>query len=101
MLRLFVNALTVRDKYSLLNEDNLTQPIQMPLPKKAKKIFGSIFSIFQSEIEFWAFWAYVFPKLKKDVLDKCLKSKVSEDTSTSYMANDSTLISLIYHCEGN
>ena len=31
---LFVNALTVHDKYSLLNKDNFTQPIQMQLPRK-------------------------------------------------------------------
>ena len=36
MLRLFVNTLTADDKYSLLNRDNLTQPIQLQLPQKQK-----------------------------------------------------------------
>ena len=35
-LRLFVNTLTTDDKYSLLNSDNLTQPIQMQLSQKQK-----------------------------------------------------------------
>ena len=33
---MFVNTLTADDKYSLLNRDNLTQPIRMPLSKKHK-----------------------------------------------------------------
>ena len=35
-LRLFVNTLTADDKYSLLNRENLTQPIQMQLCNKQK-----------------------------------------------------------------
>ena len=31
---MFVNILTADDKYSLLNRDNLTQPIQMKLSQK-------------------------------------------------------------------
>ena len=38
LLRLFVNTLTADDKYSLLNRDNLTQPIQTQLSQK-KKLF--------------------------------------------------------------
>ena len=34
ILGLFVNTMTVGDKYSLLNRDNLTQPIQMQLSRK-------------------------------------------------------------------
>ena len=34
ILGLFVNTLTAHDKYSLLNRDNLTQPIQMQLSEK-------------------------------------------------------------------
>ena len=48
ILRLFIETLTVNDKYSLLNKDNLTQPIQMPLSQKQKnvsKIFLYIFKI--------------------------------------------------------
>ena len=36
-LSLFVNTLTADDKYSLLNKDNLAQPIHMQLSKKKKK----------------------------------------------------------------
>ena len=35
-LRLFVNTLTAADKYSLLNRDNLTKPIQMLISQKQK-----------------------------------------------------------------
>ena len=34
IFRLFVNILTADDKYTLLNTDNLTQPIQMELSGK-------------------------------------------------------------------
>ena len=36
VLRLFVNTQTADDKYSLLNRDNLTQPIQMQLSQEQK-----------------------------------------------------------------
>ena len=38
ILRLFANTLMVDDKHYLLNRDNLTQPIQMQLDQKQKKI---------------------------------------------------------------
>ena len=46
ILRLFVNTLTADDKYSPLNRDNLTQPIQRLLSQKQKtfSIFLSAFS---------------------------------------------------------
>ena len=40
MLRLFVNSFTADGKYSVLNRDNLTKPIQMQLSHKEKKILG-------------------------------------------------------------
>ena len=40
ILRLFVNTLTDDDKYSLLNRDNLTQPIQILLSWKQKTFSG-------------------------------------------------------------
>ena len=43
ILRLFVKTLTTGDKYSLLNRDNLTQPIQMQLYPK-QKTFSEFFS---------------------------------------------------------
>ena len=36
ILRLFLNRLTVDDKYSLRNSENLRQPIQIELFKKQK-----------------------------------------------------------------
>ena len=45
ILGLFVDILTADDKYSLLNKDNLMQPIQMQLSKK-QKTFSEIFSAF-------------------------------------------------------
>ena len=44
-LRLFANTLTDDDKYSVLNRDNLTQPIQILLSQKQKT-----FSKFSSKI---------------------------------------------------
>ena len=49
MLKLFVNTLTVDDKYYLLNKDNLTEPTEMKLSKK-KKLFFNFFNIFQITI---------------------------------------------------
>ena len=45
ILRLFVNTLTADDKYSLLNRDNLTQPIQILLSQKQEN-FSRFFSSF-------------------------------------------------------
>ena len=39
-LYLFVNTLTADDKYSLLNGENLTQPIRTQLSQKQKAFFG-------------------------------------------------------------
>ena len=43
--RLFPNTLTADGKYSLLNRDNLTQPIQMQVSRK-EKTFSRLFSSF-------------------------------------------------------
>ena len=43
--RLFPNTLSADDKYSLLNRDNLTQPIQILLSQK-QKTFSQFFSEF-------------------------------------------------------
>ena len=43
--RLFPNTLSADGKYSLLNRDNLTQPIQMQLSRK-QKTFSQFFSPF-------------------------------------------------------
>ena len=42
---MFVNTLTADDKYSLLNRDNLRQPIQTPLSQK-HKAFSQFFLAF-------------------------------------------------------
>ena len=42
-LELFVNTLAANDRYSLLNRDNLTQPIQMQLPQKKTPQFSSTY----------------------------------------------------------
>ena len=36
ILRFFVNTLAADDKYSLLNRDNLTEPLQILLSEKPK-----------------------------------------------------------------
>ena len=57
--RLFPNTLSADGKYSLLNTDNLTQPIQMQLSQK-EKTFSNFFSAFlKSSLNFDHF-------LKKD-----------------------------------
>ena len=57
--RLFPNTLSADGKYSLLNRDNLTQPIQMQLSQK-EKTFSNFFSAFlKSSLNFDHF-------LKKD-----------------------------------
>ena len=45
MLKLFVNTLSADDKYSLLNRDNLTEPIQILLSQKQKN-FSQFFIAF-------------------------------------------------------
>ena len=42
---MFVNTLSADDKYSFLNRDNLTQPIQMQLSQK-QKTFSEYFCAF-------------------------------------------------------
>ena len=44
-LELFVNTFTADDKYSLLNRDKLTQPIQMQLPSKSKLFSQFVFAL--------------------------------------------------------
>ena len=46
ILGLFIHTLTSDGKYSLLNSDNLTQPVKMQIFKEEKK-----FSFFSSVLE--------------------------------------------------
>ena len=48
ILRLFVNTLTADDKHYLLNQDNLTQPIQLQLSQKQKSFAEFFFAISKS-----------------------------------------------------
>ena len=45
---MFVNILTADDKYSLLNRDNLRQPIQMQLSPKQKTFSQFLSTILKS-----------------------------------------------------
>ena len=81
ILGLFVNTMTADGKHSLLNRDNLTQPIQMQLCQK-RKTFSQFFSAFlKSRLNFEHFQtnmtliAYIFRKLQtgKDVVRQMFK----------------------------
>ena len=52
ILRLFVNTLTADDKYSLLNRDNLTQPIQILLSQKEKTFSQFLATFLKSTLNF-------------------------------------------------
>ena len=48
VLKVFVKALTARDKYSLRNRENLTQPIQMKLSQKQETLSQIFFLDFSN-----------------------------------------------------
>ena len=50
-LKVFVNALTAPEKYSLRIRDNLTQPIQMQL-SQIEEFLSNFFLIFEIHIKF-------------------------------------------------
>ena len=70
---LFVNTLTADDKYSLLNNHNLTQPIQMQLSQKQKTFSQLFFAFLKSMLNFAHFQnkmsliAEVFSKLRTPI----------------------------------
>ena len=93
VLGLLVNTLSTDEKHLVFHRDNLTIPIKMQLSQK-QKVFLNFLLLFWSLAENlhvlkkkMALIAFVFPKIRisKTRLDKCLKSPVSEDVSTSYM----------------
>ena len=51
-LKLFLNALTGRDKYSLHNRDNLHQPFQMRLSEKQEIFCEFFFAFLKSTLNF-------------------------------------------------
>ena len=69
MLRLLVNRSIPDDKCSLLNRDNLTQPIQIVLSQKQKTVSQFFFAFSKSALNFEHF-------LKKDDPDRiCISQK--------------------------
>ena len=116
--RLFPNTLSADGKYSLLNRDNLTEPIQMQVSRK-EKTFSQFFSSFlKSNLNFehirkkeMTLIADVFRNYgpRKTWLDQCLKSLVSRDPSESNIVtapkhcwnlHGSTVTIFIDRCEG-
>ena len=96
ILRVVVNTFTANGKYSLLNGDNLMQPIHMQLYRKPKNFSEVFFSIFKIYIKFAKFSKKRWPsslmyfrnyELRKAWLDNCLKSPLSQDPSTGNMVN--------------
>ena len=67
---MFVNTLTADDKYSLLNRDNLTQPIWTILSQKHKAFSQFFLAFSKSTLNLNIFKtkmtlvAYLFPKLR-------------------------------------
>ena len=49
---MFVNILTADAKHSLLNRDNLTQPIQMQLSQKQKTFSQFLSALMKSRLSF-------------------------------------------------
>ena len=52
VLRMFANILTVDDKYSLFNIDNLRRPIQMELSQKQKTFSEFIAAFLKAGLNF-------------------------------------------------
>ena len=119
ILGLLVKTFAAHEKCPALNRDNLTTPIQMMLSEE-KKLFLNFLPAFpKSKLSFEHFEkkkltliAFVFSKVRtpNTWLDKCLKSSVSENPSTSNMVNvhkhclnlhRSTFIGFIDHWQGN
>ena len=119
ILRLFVDTFTADDKYSPLNRDKLTQSIQTLLSQKQKTFSPFFFGISLICIRFLTFSKKRWPSLPmyfrnlglwKRWLDECLKSHVSEDSTTSNMEDgpkhwsnvqEVTFTIFIKHCEHN
>ena len=55
LLGMFANILTADDKYSLLNRDNLRQPIQMQLSQKEKTFSEFVFEFLKCKLNFERF----------------------------------------------
>ena len=51
-MRLFINAFTADEKYSLVNRDNLALPIQMQFSQKQKAFYDFFDSVLKSRLKF-------------------------------------------------
>ena len=118
ILGLFINILTADDKYSLLNRDNLLQHLQMQWCQKQKTFppffahfrnLDSILKIFKKKMTLIADNSSTDGR-RKTWSDKCLKSPISEEPSTSNIVNwpkhcwnlnSSTFTIFIDHCGCN
>ena len=90
------NTLAADGKYPVLNRDNLTIPIQIQLSQKRNTFSQFVATFWKSRLHFKYFEKkkitlidFVFSKLRtpKTYSDKCLKRPVSENPSTSNIAN--------------
>ena len=78
ILRLFVKLLTGDEKHSLLNRDNLTQPIQILVSQK-ENTFSRLFSGLQnSELHFEHF------QKRDDPHGRCI-SEMTDSTKSDYI----------------
>ena len=70
ILRLVVNTFNADEKYSLLNRDNLTQPIHMVFSQKQKAFSGTLFPFLEFILNLKHFQKnmtlirHVFPKVQ-------------------------------------
>ena len=101
ILGLFVKTLTADDKYSLFHRDNLLQRLQMQLSQKQNSFLAFCLHISENYIQFWTFSEERWPSyltdfwtngLRKTMLEKCLKSPVSEAPLTSNMVNGPNIV---------
>ena len=101
-LRLFLNTLTANDKCSLLNRDDLRQPIQMKLSQKQITLFEFVSAFLKSRLDFEHFQ-------KKGASHKSKKSKKSpfigpfgkqhvRGSKQCWNLNHTTFTIFIYHC---
>ena len=120
-LGLLVNTFAADDKCLVLNTDNSKKAIQMQLSQKQKNFSNDFATFLKCRLNFQHFEKkkktltlidFVFLKLRtsKTCVDKCLKSSISVDHSTSNMVNvpkhcqnlhQSTFIWFIDQCQGN
>ena len=114
--RLFPNIVSADGKYSFLNRDNLTQPIQMQVSRK-QKTFSEYFSAFLKsssnfelfQIKKMSLIADVFPKLrtpknlvrsmsKKSRFKGYFEKQQGKRVLICWNLNDRTFTILIDHC---